>query len=706
MKIEIAQHSRMSERGSSLLRLIQNNDMPILDLLVRESIQNSLDAAIEGQGHIDIEYHIKEFNSTQVNKHLEGITANLNKKFPNGAYKLLEIRDSNTTGLTGPLHYNDVSGNEFGNLLKLIYEISMPQQQEGAGGSWGLGKTVYFRIGIGLVFYYSRIKNADGRYSSRLAACLVEDEQKPDTLINMYAGKPGRGIAWWGQKVDDTTTMPLTQEDEIYEILKSFNTKPYVGHETGTTIIIPYIDESFLLEGIMPSNGNENCTQIIKPWWMNTVHDYLKVAIQRWYAPRLMNKNYSGGRWLRVKVNGEGITTDTMLPLFRIAQALYNRTPIVGHTAHETDILTDTDPSIHNVILKNMFYENGCAGYISFIKLNREELLMTYPYNNPNPFIQINKFDGEQDMNPPIIMYVRKPGMIIGYETTGSWTDGIMKTSKDEYIIGVFVANSSNTIKNDNMKMTLEQYLRKSEKADHTSWTDWSIGAFRPNIVSKIQRQVKKYISAKYQNQANENYAKRNIGLGRVLADLLLPPESFGFRANTNFIAPNGGSTGNLGNPSRGFALRIVGQPFYENGKVKVDFELGFGKKSDKVEIQLQVLSETGGILAEKWECDDVIGKAFPLRFEEIEISKVKTGRKEPSVRPQSLKLGKYKEVSDHEGIKLKFLKTQKYGVPYGVAIHVPERSGYTLSGTAYFTGNGEQIQGVLTAVQNEGENA
>ena len=44
MRIEIAEHVRMSESGSSLLRLIQNNETCRLDLLVREAVQNSLDA--------------------------------------------------------------------------------------------------------------------------------------------------------------------------------------------------------------------------------------------------------------------------------------------------------------------------------------------------------------------------------------------------------------------------------------------------------------------------------------------------------------------------------------------------------------------------------------------------------------------------------------------------------------------------------------
>ncbi len=79
MKIEVAQHERMSESGSSLLRLIQNNEMPILDLFVRESIQNSLDASLKGFGHTNVDFNIVDFNSNSLIKELEGIEANLEK---------------------------------------------------------------------------------------------------------------------------------------------------------------------------------------------------------------------------------------------------------------------------------------------------------------------------------------------------------------------------------------------------------------------------------------------------------------------------------------------------------------------------------------------------------------------------------------------------------------------------------------------------
>lgn len=189
MKIEIAEPGRMTQSGSSLLKLIQNNNMPILDLLVRESIQNSLDAKNEKDSYVTVEFLTGEFNKISLNRELEGITDSLNKKYWKNEYKYIAVRDSNTVGLTGKLHYDEVTDNQYGNLLKLIYEISKPQEAEGAGGSWGLGKTIYFRVGIGLVIYYSRIINEQEQYESRLAATLVENEMETDSLIPALSGK-------------------------------------------------------------------------------------------------------------------------------------------------------------------------------------------------------------------------------------------------------------------------------------------------------------------------------------------------------------------------------------------------------------------------------------------------------------------------------------------------------------------------------------
>lgn len=290
MKIEIAEHGRMTESGSSLLRLIQNQDMPLLDLLVRESVQNSLDALTGQAEKVNVDISVGEFKATELNRHFEKIENGLNRRYAvaNGKAKFISVRDSNTVGLTGPVRYSEVKNNDFGHLLKLVYEICKPQSNEGAGGSWGLGKTIYFRLGIGLVIYYSRIYQ-NGTYQSRLAACLVENENKPGSLIPYGAGVK-RGIAWWGKKdgIMSNDTIPLDNEVEIEKILRVFGIKPYAKKETGTTIIIPYINESELLNEVYATNEPaEN-----KPYWANSVPEYLKIALQRWYAPRLLNTSY------------------------------------------------------------------------------------------------------------------------------------------------------------------------------------------------------------------------------------------------------------------------------------------------------------------------------------------------------------------------------------------------------------------------------
>ncbi|WP_053073861.1 hypothetical protein [Bacillus sp. LL01] len=701
MRIEIAEHARMSERGSSLLRLIQNNDMPTLDLLIRESVQNSLDAARKDRDFVKMDFQVKEFVKDSMIPHFDGVGDNLNRQFPEETQKCIVIKDSNTTGLTGPIHYTELTDNHFGNLLKLIYEISMPQQQEGAGGSWGLGKTIYFRIGIGLVIYYTRTTDANGKLVSRLAACLVEDEEKVNTVIPKMQGKPQRGIAWWGQDAGNNSTKPVTDEDEIHTILKVFNTEPYQEDETGTTVIIPFINEELLLSTTTIMNYNDDHEETReKPWWTSNIHDYLGVALQRWYAPRIGNKHYKNGKWLKATVDEKAIHYDSMLPLFKVVQSLYNRI-VLNDKIEEKDILTGIPCHFKDINLKRVFTKGGCAGYLAYVKLTSVQLLMTPPYNNPNPFIQINENDITSDLNSPIVMYIRKPGMIVGYETTGNWTEGIPKTKTNEFIVGLFVTNSDNELEINEKKITLEEYIRKSEKADHTSWYDWNIGVNRLNIVSKIQRQVRKSISDEYSEKQTETYSRRNIGLGRVLADILLPPENFGNKAGGG-QGGSGADGGAGGGNSRSLSLKISGSPSYINNMMKVDFELRCGKKAKKIHLELQVVSESGGISSEKWENPDVIGKPFPIRLEKLEVTSIKHGRTS-LLKTDTLELNDKNRSVLFSEFEFGTLNSNIYNIPFGIGILVPKAEGHVISGSAYFSVKDDSVQGNLIVDEVEG---
>lgn len=614
MKIEIAEPGRMTQSGSSLLKLIQNNNMPILDLLVRESIQNSLDAKNENDSYVTVEFFTGEFNKLALNSELEGIKESLNKKYWKNEYKYIAIRDSNTVGLTGKMHYDEVTDNQYGNLLKLIYEISKPQEAEGAGGSWGLGKTVYFRVGIGLVIYYSRIVNELGKYESRLAASLVENEMENDSLIPALPGKSKRGIAWWGQEIGVNKTKPITDEQYIEKILRIFGMDPYDGNLTGTTIIIPYIDEHMLLENnqIEYKDGEDN---IIRPFWRCSIEDYLRVALQRWYAPRLNNKKYPYGKFLRAKINKKGIGLDNMEPAFQIVQALYNRA--VSEEVCDNILNSDgVECKVEEIILRKVL-ETTKAGTVAYAKVPRKILKTGYPDNKPEPYMYFNCEIKDKEKNKPVLFFTRKQGMIVSYEDVGNWVDGITASNKDEFIFAIFVLNSANKLTNTNGVYSLEEYVRKSEMADHTSWGDFSMGNNNPRIISKVQAQVNSKISKEFSVEEEDTTSRLNSGLGKMFGDLLLPPENFGKK-------PSGGSGGGQGGNGHTethkniiFGYDPSKTKYFSNGMV-VKLTIKSRGKISSAGINLVIDSETGAIKPKDWE--EKMGLSMPFAIDSTEI--------------------------------------------------------------------------------------
>lgn len=617
MEIEIAEHGRMTESGSSLLRLIQNNNIPLLDLLVRESVQNSLDAAKENGKSVKVDFVTGKFDAPALNAHFDRITQKLDKKYSSAygeKYDFIQIRDSGTNGLTGPVSYDDVENNQFGNLLKLVYEICKPQQNEGAGGSWGLGKTVYFRMGTGLVIYYSRIYQ-DGQYTERMAACMVEDETKPDAILPSK-GKLKRGIAWWGKEADSNHTIPLENSPEIKEILDIFGISPYSGEETGTTIIIPYIKPDRLLSGVYALN--EDATD--RPYWTKNVGDYINVAIQRWYAPRIHNCDYQYGPNLEPSVDNHTIDAGSMLPLFRAVREMYN----ITEQNKESNCFTDKgcNVMVEQINLRNVFGNTSTAGRLVSVKLNEEYLEMLPPNNCKSPYQQVaNTYVSMDAGNSPLIMFTRRPGMIVGYDYSGAWTHSMTKTSQDEFVIGIFILNSSNVLRTSDgasSQISLEEYIRQGEKADHAEWNDHNVKGNNPKIVHNIQKNIIKKINQTYKEKVIDTSERQNIGLSHALADMLLPTREFGKQPS----APSGGNSGGSqgSSASKRSSFMLIGSPVYNNGLLNYKYEMII--RNGECVLDAEVITEFAKYSADKWE--EELEKPFPLAFEDFSIDTIR----------------------------------------------------------------------------------
>ena len=660
MQIEIAEPGRMTQTGSSLQRLIQNNNMPVLDLLVRESIQNSLDARKRDSKYVEVNYITGSFKSESLAGELESLTEPLTRRFGNEKQRFLAIRDAYTEGLTGVMDYRQVKDNIYGNLLKLVYEICKPQETEGAGGSWGIGKTVYFRIGIGLVIYYSRIKKEDGSYESRLAASYVENETSPDAMIPVYKNMSKRGIAWWGESVEENVTQPVTDNEYIGSFLKIFGIEQYQGDETGTTIIIPYINEVELLSNNRVEYLNDQEQPII-PFWGHKIEEYISVSAQRWYAPRLNNAHYQQGAFLRLRINGKGISRDEMEPVFRVVQSLYNFASYVD----EEDILVNVEEKKRESIIVRKYMEDTTAGVLAFAKVSRQLLGMNAPDNKPEPRMYFNSEVDSQDGNMPIVCFTRKPAMIVSYEHDGVWIPNNVRTSSnDEYIIGVFVLNSYNRLKGCPSALTLEEYVRKSEMADHTSWSDWSEGLYNPRIVSKIQSGVNKFLSREFSTVQEKDKPKINSGLGKMFGDILLPPEGFGKLPSTD---PVRAVKTTPGRSRSEFGIEADKVRYRDNKMiVPIVLETSPKKRVSRIGFNMLIDSESKKIDVNEWEEKMGLNPPFDIHEYELDIDTV-DGKKVDR-----------KEVIDSSGEAevdgIRFVcKVSKKGTCYGLTIESDE---------------------------------
>ena len=669
MKIEILTPQNMVNKGSSFIRVLMNEHTPILDLFVRESIQNCLDAASDDnrRGYVTVKYNVGKFRSSNLNEILEGISEGLNKRYKPGDYTFISISDMGTSGLTGPMKIEDVKdGMSQGNLLKLVYDVGKPQENETAGGSWGYGKTIYSRIGIGLVFYYSRIINEKGKYESRLAACLAEDETKRNALIPKYKGLAKYGIAWWGELIKENKTIPITDEKYIKKFLSIFGLSVYEGNEVGTRIIIPYVDEDYLLDNNAKDYSESIDDKNFVPYWRNSIEDYLRVAIQRWYFPRLNNRAYGYGKWLDAYVNDERISEKNMLHIFRLYQSMYNWATHEEVPDDDYILVNHIEPYEDDIKINGI--TEKYAGRVVCVEVEGDSIGLCPPHNEDYPNISMGLDINDITKNYPVIAYTRKPGMIVSYEQSGDWLKDVPCSNSDKYILALFALNSDAYLtKVDDL--SLEQYVRKGEMADHISWNDTSYYGVNLNTIYRIKHNTAKILSQYFEEEAEEDDDTSRIsGLGRMLGKMILPPVGFGIKP-TSKGSKTRGSKGSAKIKSVKFELVDIK---YGKNFMLIQYEILASRSAKQFEMDIDITSKSSPITMQAWEEEMAIEKPFEISESILKITK-KDGRK--SYNSYRLVAGKtYKDE-----LLIANIISTSHQTPYGIGVEFVSQHDYEM---------------------------
>lgn len=610
MKINIPEQTPMSMSGSSVLSSIQNNSMSTIDLMIRESLQNSLDAGIDNIGiyrSVDVNYTIGKFTKTNLTNELEGISVDLKNKIKETECSFISIEDKNTVGLNGKIKYSDAK-EKYGNFRKLVYEIAKPQTKEDAGGSWGYGKTVYFRVGIGLVVFYTRFKE-NGEYVERLACTYIEDETKYNSLLHNIK-RNNRGIAWFGDE-QNGSPYPIENHDYISNFLKIFDLKCYAGRETGTKIIIPFINKKELLNDInyKKEYWNNNC------FWKDNFEETLENSILQWYAPRINNKNYKevfDKPFLKVYINNQKIKfNDDENYFFKVISELYNLALLNNYNiSYNPDINHILDYDVKTVKYSKLKGQN--SGSIAFCKIPIKSFELS-------PYTYIGIENNTSNGNRPIIGFCRKPGMIVDYQISNKWADKIPNTPEDEILIGIFVLNS-NAIFKDYFK--LELYIRKSEMADHNAWDDVYIEEKNyGKVVATICKNTKKIIQDSLkENELNK--PRRIIGISQKLGELFLQTTGYGSTPQTG-IKPKPKEKSTITRSRNGSTLKTGNVININNTLSSIDFELNLLNHNASIDISILGIGNlnTWNNLMNK--DNTVQKKAFPINIKQIQISTI-----------------------------------------------------------------------------------
>lgn len=234
------------ERPPTQRDQFDNDDVELVDALVRESIQNSLDAKKPGsQEPVSVRFQIDELSGqtlSHANKYLQPEVLNEHLRAcdfseirPLESMRTLIIEDFGTTGLTGS--WNSLDEMPFSDFWRRMGRSHKGGQ---ALGRWGLGKLVFSSSSKSRIFFglTRRVEDAECLLMGQavLTTHQFQDGVRQDS--HGFYAEAGAGIQ-----------LPIRNSLTIEDFCRAFSIRR--KNETGLSIVIPYVRENISQERII-----------------------------------------------------------------------------------------------------------------------------------------------------------------------------------------------------------------------------------------------------------------------------------------------------------------------------------------------------------------------------------------------------------------------------------------------------------------------
>ncbi|MGO7585957.1 hypothetical protein ACC689_29150 [Rhizobium ruizarguesonis] len=242
--------------GEGFRRLMGRPALGLLQTVIREALQNAIDAAPEGNSvEILLRYRTIEGENLQRLRDLffgalppeeadaptdDEDTTSLREILKAERVSLLEIADFNTRGLAGPTRADVTAGEERLDFVNFLRNIGAARDTHHGGGTYGYGKTSLYALSRASTIIADTQTTCEGMPVRRLMGCHLGDAFEAVT-----EGERRRftGRHWWGRDDAEGGVDPLegTEAAQLSEIL---GLPPRDESRTGTTIAIvaPHVD--------------------------------------------------------------------------------------------------------------------------------------------------------------------------------------------------------------------------------------------------------------------------------------------------------------------------------------------------------------------------------------------------------------------------------------------------------------------------------
>jgi len=220
----------------------------ITDALVREAIQNSLDAAAEE--NVRVRFCLGRAEAPTRARYLDGLWPHAEAAHQWSAVlpgrgdplRFLAVEDEGTRGLQGdPSQYEDDAGSGARNDFYYFWRnVGRSRKESTERGRWGLGKTVFAAASRLNAFFGLTVRRTE-RHALLMGQAVLRIHRVGDRRCRPYG--------YYGRHAD-SFTMPLDDPGAGEMFVQSFGLQ---RRGPGLSIVIPYPDEEITAEGLIES---------------------------------------------------------------------------------------------------------------------------------------------------------------------------------------------------------------------------------------------------------------------------------------------------------------------------------------------------------------------------------------------------------------------------------------------------------------------